>query len=133
MIRGGAAADARAVAFDQVRAGADGGGADDRAYLTGSSGNDRFYGYETCSYLIGPGYGYETLSVGFDHVEADMTFVSGGSDRADLFDTELSDDLFIGHTSPATNYGEITYEGGTYIKANSTRARFGTPPAAIGK
>ena len=108
--------DAWAVAFDDVRATASGGGANDRAYLTGSAGNDRFYGYQTHSYLQGPGY--YTLSKGFDYVEADVSG-SSGSDRADLYHFAGIDSFFaLGST------GQMSYAAGSSIQATGVAAGF---------
>jgi len=102
----------KAIAFDTVKAFAAGGGYDE-AFLTGSAGDDRFYGWRTHSYLKGAAF-YNYVQ-GFDHVDADVT--AGGEtgfDRAYLYDSG-DDEVFVGQTT----YGDFSYAGGVSIRAHS--------------
>jgi probable HAF family extracellular repeat protein len=79
----------------------DSGQGNDRAYLYGSAGNDTFVGTPTSSYLSGSGFWEQVY--GFHVV---LAVGQGGTDVAQLYDSEFSqrNDTFFG--SPSTSYLE---------------------------
>jgi len=103
--------DMKAMKFDIVRAYGGKGGDDDRAYLTGSAGDDRFYGHEKYCYLKGAEF-YSAVKY-FDYVEADVSG-GGGTDRAYLYDGD-GDDTF--QCNAATLVSQLAYEGGMQYDA----------------
>jgi len=102
--------DVEAIDFEVVKAYARNGG-NDAAYLRGSAGDDRLYGYQEYAYLSGTGfYSYVEL---FDYVLVVGEAETGG-DRADLYDSKrAADDTFVGQAT----YGQLTYAGGNSIRA----------------
>ena len=92
--------DVKAIGFDVVKASAIYGGVNDRAYLTGSAGDDRFYGYELYGYLKGAGFYHGAK--GFDFVRADAG--SGTNDQAFLYGS-AGDDRLFGYETHSYLYG----------------------------
>jgi len=97
--------EAVALGFDITRAYAGGGADHDEAYLTGSAGDDRFYSYDTYSYLKdAAGTAFYNFVRDFDYVEVDALGETA-EDRAYIDDTS-GDDTFRADPAVATlDYG----------------------------
>ena len=75
------------------------GHAGDRAYLTGSAGNDTFVGTPSYVYLRGPGYFEQADGFGVA-----LAYGAGGSDTAYLYGS-ASNDVFVGTPTYSYLYG----------------------------
>jgi len=97
--------DAKAIRFDVVRGYATAGGTNDRAYLTGSAGDDDFYSYQTYSYVKdSAGTAFYSFVRQFDYVEVDA-LAETTSDRAYINDTSGSDTFRADPTTATMDYG----------------------------
>ena len=97
------------------------GGGNDEAYLTGSDGDDAFYGYQFRSYLHGTGF--FNYAWGFDYVEASAT--SGGAtslDQAWLFDSPGDDTFRADPTAARMDRGTTGTDDAVAIGFDVTRA-----------
>jgi len=113
--------DVKAIGFDIVRSDAAGGGPNDKAYLEGSAGDDRFYCYETHGSLAG--LGYYLYAGQYSYVQADATAGSDTSrDRAWLFGSPGDDTFYADPTTARMDRGTTGADEAKAIKFDIVRA-----------